>query len=159
LSAPDTTRQDRPAELSLLDLLAVLRRYTLFLLACLGIGAGLAVATLAWLEPVYQATAQLMIEPARDLPEDRMLAPAAIADDSPRSTARSAPRLAQHGARGDQHPGARCLARADAQLQDGATAWPSSWGIGRAAAGDGDPAALVDRFWSGSRSSATARPT
>lgn len=62
-------------ELSLLDLLGVLRRYALLLLACLGIGVSLAVATLAWLDPVYQATAQLMIEPSRgglagqDLPQ------------------------------------------------------------------------------------------
>ncbi len=73
----------RPAaELSLIDLLAVLRRYTVLLLASLGVGIGLALATLAMLEPTYVATAQLMIEPSGDTPDDGILAPARIADDN-----------------------------------------------------------------------------
>ncbi len=68
-------------ELSLPELLGVLRRYRLLLLGALGVGLGLAVLLLAWLPPVYVATAQVMIEPLRQVPEDSALPATGIADD------------------------------------------------------------------------------
>ena len=68
-------------ELSLPELLAVLRRYRLLLAGALGVGLGMAVLLLAWLPPVYLATAQVMIEPMRQGPEDSALPAAGIADD------------------------------------------------------------------------------
>lgn len=72
---------EAPAELSLPELLAVLRRYRLLLAGALGIGIGAAVLLLAWLPPVYLATAQVMIEPVRQVLEDSALPATGIADD------------------------------------------------------------------------------
>lgn len=135
-----------PGELTLLDLLAVLRRYSTLLLGCLGIGIGLAVATLAWLQPVYVATAQLMIEPQRPGTDDDMLAPAAIADDqvalesqvrllASRSMARDIIAALEL----DTSPELRRSIDPGERLVGGL-------GIGPAAAEPDDPAVLVDRF-------------
>ena len=139
-------RQGQPAaELSLLDLLAVLRRYTLMLVGCLGIGGGLAVLTLAWLQPVYVATAQLMIEPGRGA-DDNVLAPASIADDqaslesqvrllASRSMARDVIEALDLEAEPELHRSLDPRERLAAGL-----------GIGSAAADASNSAAVVDRF-------------
>ncbi len=135
-----------PGELTLPDLLDILRRYALLLLGCLGIGAGLAVATLAILDPVYVATAQLMIEPRREPPEDNVLAAAGIADDN-------AAILSQV-----TYLASRSMAREviealglhhEPELYrtlDPAERVAISLGVAEATAGADDPAALVDSF-------------
>ncbi len=140
-------RQAQPAaELSLLDLLAVLRRYTLLLVGCLGIGAGLAVLTLAWLEPVYVATAQLMIEPGRGGAEDSVLAPASIADDQ--AALESQVRLL--ASRSMARDVIEALGLEDEpelhRSLDPSDRLVSGLGIGPAAAEASDPAVVVDRF-------------
>jgi capsular exopolysaccharide synthesis family protein len=135
-----------PAELTLIDLLGVLRRYTLLLAGCLGIGMGLAIATLAWLNPVYVATAQLLIEPTRDATDDGILATAAIADDNAailsqvtylasRSMARSVIETLEL----DLEPELRRILDPTERLAAGL-------GIGRAVAEGEASASLVDRF-------------
>jgi polysaccharide biosynthesis transport protein len=140
----------RPAapagELTLLDVLGVLRRYAVMLLACVGFGWGLAVATVAVLEPVYVATAQLMIEPRREQPEDRMLAPAGITDDN-------AAILSQVAFLASRSMAREVIEALDLSLEpdlyrtlDPAERLAVGLGIAEASAGDDDPAALVDRF-------------
>jgi polysaccharide biosynthesis transport protein len=146
-TARDIGRLAAPAgELTLLDLLGVLRRYVVMLLACIGIGWGLAVATLAVLDPVYVATAQLMIEPRREQPEDRMLAPAAITDDN-------AAILSQVAFLASRSMAREVIDALDLALEpdlyrtlDPAERLAIGLGIAEASAGEGDAAALVDRF-------------
>ncbi len=147
-AAPTVGRRPAQAagELSLLDLLLLLRRYTLLLLSCLGIGTALGAATLAWLEPVYVATAQLLIEPRRSDVDDSVLAPAGISDDQ--AALESQVRLLA----------SRSMARevidtlgldADPELRrslDPRDRLSATLGIGSAAAGTDDPARIVDRF-------------
>jgi capsular exopolysaccharide synthesis family protein len=136
----------QPAELSLIDLLGVLRRYTLLLVGCLGVGMGLAVATLAWLNPVYVATAQLLIEPARDAEGESILATAAIADDNAAIlsqvtflASRSMARAVIEALELDLEPELRRTLDPAERLAEGL-------GIGRAVADGDDRAVLVDRF-------------
>ncbi len=141
------TRPSPPtAELSLLDLLAVLRRYGVLLLGCLGAGGGLAVATLAWLEPVYVATAQLMIEPRRFANDDNVLTAVTIADDE--AAIESQVRLLASRSMAREVIEALHLETV-AELRralDSLEKVIAGLGIGPAAAESADPDAIVDRF-------------
>lgn len=134
------------AELTLLDLLAVLRRHTLLLLGCFAIGSGLAVATLSWLQPVYVATAQLMIEPQRSADDGDLLAQASIADDQAAFesqvrllASRSMARDVIAALELDSAPELRRSLDPQERLVGGL-------GIGPAAAETDNPAIIVDRF-------------
>ena len=147
-AAPGLAR--RPAqqatELSLIDLLVVLRRYTLLLLVFLGTGGGLAMLTLAWLEPVYVATAQLMIEPRRAGGGDSVLDVATIADDQ--AAIDSQVRLLVSRSMAREVIEALDL-EAEPELArslDPRERLSSSLGIGAAAAKADDPARIVDNF-------------
>jgi capsular exopolysaccharide synthesis family protein len=134
------------AEVTLVDILSVLRRYRMLLLASLAAGVGLAVLALAWLQPVYIATAELMIEPARDAASDGMLASAAIADDD--GSIESEVQLLASRTMARQVIKALDLAL-DPELHqalDPAERLAIGLGIAHAAAEVGDPVALVDRF-------------
>lgn len=144
---PARRRPAQPAgEVSLLELLAVLRRYMLLLIGCLGIGVGLAVATLAWLEPVYVATAQLLIEPGRGGDEHSLLAPATITADQAALesqltllASRSMARQVIEALDLEDEPELR-------RSLDPRKRLFSSLGIGPAAAETNDPALVVDRL-------------
>jgi capsular exopolysaccharide synthesis family protein len=116
------------------------------LAASIAAGIALAMLALAWLHPVYVATAQLMIEPSRNAPADSMLAPAAIADDdtaiasqvqllASRSMAREVIEALDLTNDPELHRAIEATERLAVGL-----------GIARAAADASDPAALVDRF-------------
>ncbi len=143
---PPGATPETGVELSLPELLAVLRRYRLLLLGSLGIGLGAALLLLAWLPPVYLATAQVMIEPTRRAPDDSALSTTGIGDDTTaidsqvkllasRSMARQViERLAL-----DAEPELR--RSLDLAERLGALA-----GVARATAGAAGDAGLVDRF-------------
>ena len=141
-----TRPANQPAELTLLDLLAVLRRHALLLFVCLASGTGLAALTLAWLQPVYVATAQLMIEPQRSGDDDSMLAPASIADDQ--VALESQVRLLASRSMAHDVVAALDLESAPELFRsiDPRERLIGSLGIGSAAAETDDPAIIVDRF-------------
>lgn len=133
-------------EPTLLDILAVLRRYRLLLVGCLLLGFGLAVAMLAWLDPVYRATAQLLIEPSREQAEDLDLsAPGIAADDAAIDSqvkllaSRSMAREVIEALGLDGEPELQRPLAAVTRLSERLGAAP-------AAAGGDDPSGLVDQF-------------
>ncbi|HRY22777.1 MAG: AAA family ATPase [Geminicoccaceae bacterium] len=133
-------------ELSLPELLAVLRRYRLLLAGALGVGLGMAVLLLAWLPPVYLATAQVMIEPMRQGPEDSALPAAGIADDG--TAIDSQVKLLASRSMARQVIEAMGL-ETEPELQrslDVAERLGDLAGVARAAAREDDAIGLIDRF-------------
>ncbi len=134
------------AELTLVDLFLVLRRYSVLLVASLAVGVGLAILALAWLQPIYIASAELMIEPARDAPGDNMLASAAIADDDVSIESQVQLLVSRSMAREVIEALDLALDPELHQALDPAERLAVGLGVAQAAAEVNNPIALVDRF-------------